>query len=211
MMSKETAKQIIDLLFKMYNEDIEGAFISKKTPGIVLEFIGGEPLMNIELIDYICTYFMNKCIELHHPWLYTWRASMISNGAYYFQPEVQNFIKKFKNYLSFDITLDGPKEIHNACRKYHNGEGNFDDAYNAFKAVKEEFGNIGTKVTIAPENLHNLNTIIDFFINEGVKVINANCIYEHDWTKEEAQIFYKELKIMADKLIKNPEVSCSLF
>ena len=84
--------------------------------------------INIEIIDYICSYFMKRCVEENHPWIYTWRASMISNGALYFDPRVQNFLKKFRGFVSFGITIDGPKEIHNACRIYHDGHGNFDDS-----------------------------------------------------------------------------------
>lgn len=89
-MSKETARKAVDLLFKMYYDD-DGEFINKKTKAIILDFIGGEPLLAIDIIDYICTYFVKKCLELNHPWLYTWRASMTTNGTHYFSDGVQNF------------------------------------------------------------------------------------------------------------------------
>ena len=118
MMTKDVAKRGVDLLFDMYDKN-EGTFINHKTKAIILDFIGGEPLMNIDIIDYVCTYFVQKCLEKNHPWIYTWRASMISNGALYFEPKVQEFLKKFRGFVSFGITLDGPKEIHDACRIYH--------------------------------------------------------------------------------------------
>ena len=46
-MSKETGRRIVDLLFKMYEEDKAEAIINKSTKAIILDFIGGEPLMNI--------------------------------------------------------------------------------------------------------------------------------------------------------------------
>lgn len=87
-MSKETGRRIVDLLFKMYEEDKLNAVINKSTKAIILDFIGGEPLLNIEVINDVCTYFMDRCLSANHPWLYTWRASMISNGDAYFKPEV---------------------------------------------------------------------------------------------------------------------------
>ena len=211
-MSKEVAKQGVDLLFHMYEEN-NSPFINRKTKAIVLDFIGGEPLMAIDIIDYICTYFVQKCLELDHPWLYTWRASMTSNGALYFKPAVQDFLKKFRGNVSFSITLDGPKEIHDACRVYHDGSGNFDDAYEAMKHFNSHYyEELGTKVTIAPENLHNLNKIVDFFISEGMTLIHANCVNEVKWTYEHAKLFYSELKEMADKLLElNDETTISLF
>lgn len=210
-MSKEVAKKGVDLLFKMYEED-NSTFINRHTKAVVLDFIGGEPFMAVDIMDYICTYFVQKCLETDHPWLYTWRASTISNGALYFEPEVQNFLKKFKDNISFGITLDGPKEIHDACRIYHDGHGNFDDAYKAFKHFNETYyKTISTKVTIAPENIHNLNTIVDFYRSIGVKDVNANCVFEAKWTVEDAKVLYNEMKLMANKLLKYKDSSVSLF
>ena len=87
-MTWEVAKKCVDLLYRMWDEDDKTAFINKDTRQIILDFIGGEPLLNIEVIDDVCTYFMDRCLSTNHPWLYTWRASMISNGDAYFKPEV---------------------------------------------------------------------------------------------------------------------------
>lgn len=210
-MTKEVGKSIVDLLFQL-NQNIDMSYpINYNTIGIILDFIGGEPLMNVATMDAICSYFLETCLKLNHIWTNKWRASLISNGTYYFTPEVQSFLNKFKHFIHFDITLDGPKEIHDKCRKYHDGTGNFDDAYAAFKDCQKQFGTNTTKVTIAPENLLNLNIILDFFINEGINNIYANPIYEHNWTIEEAQIYYQELKKMADTLLKYPNIHCSLF
>lgn len=211
-MTNDITKNIIDLLFNMYQNYDDDSVINHNTKGIVLDFIGGEPLMNLEVIDFACSYFMETCLKLNHDWIKFWRASLISNGKYYFSKNVQNFLKKFNGFLSFAITLDGPKEIHDRCRKYHNNEGNFNDAYAAFKDCQLKFGYNETKVTISPENLLDINTILDFFIYEGVKQINANPIFEHRWTFKESQIFYNELKKIADKnLTLYNDISISLF
>lgn len=212
MMSKDVAKRGVDLLFEMYDRN-EGTFINHGTKAIILDFIGGEPLMNIEIIDYICEYFMSECLRRNHPWTYTWRASMISNGALYFEPKVQQFLKKFKGFVSFGITIDGPKEIHDACRIYHDGRGNFDDAFAAMMHYRENYSNTDdTKVTIAPENLNDINKIVRFFRELGIKLIHANCAFEPEWNEEHAKIFYHELKTMADYLLElNDETTVSLF
>lgn len=211
-MSKETAKKAVDLLFDLYDKN-EGTFINHNTKAIVLDFIGGEPLMNIDVINYICEYFLSECIRRNHPWLLNWRASITSNGALYFDEKVQNFLTRFNGFVSFNITLDGPKEIHDACRIYHDGRGNFDDAHTALQHFRTHYyDNQGTKVTIAPENLHNINKIIRFFVEEGMSDIHANCVHEVEWTIEHGQIFYQELKKMADYLLSiDDDIAISLF
>ena len=211
-MSRETARKCVDLLFDMYERN-DDEFINHDIEAIILDFIGGEPLMAIDIIDYVCTYFYEKCIELNHPWAYTWRASMTSNGALYFKPEVQAFLKKFSGRVSFAITLDGPKEIHDACRVHHDGTGNFDEAYAAMKHFNANYyEDLGTKVTIAPENLADINKIVRFFVDEGMKLIHANPVYETEWTVEQARLYYTELKKMADYLLElNDETTVALF
>ena len=91
-MSFETAKKFIDLLIEdSYKEDTY--FSMEKTRGIIAEFIGGEPLLEIELIDKITDYFRGRLIELKHPWAPYFRISMISNGVLYFDEKVQNYFK----------------------------------------------------------------------------------------------------------------------
>ena len=211
-MTKDTAKKIVDLLFKMYDEDDKTALINKDTKAIILDFIGGEPLLNIDVISFICEYFLNKCIKLNHPWTHFWRASMISNGDLYFTPKVQDFLKKFGGFCSLGITLDGPQEVHDKCRFNKKGEGNFHNAFAALQDLKEKYNYIPpTKITISPENLDGINQIFDFFIKQGTTDINMNPINEHQWTEEEASRYYFILKEIADKLLLNSEISVSIF
>ena len=76
---------------------------------------------------------MDRCLKENHPWLYTWRGSITSNGILITNPKVKEFFNKFKNFISFTITIDGPREIHDACRKYPTGEGTYEDTYAAIE------------------------------------------------------------------------------
>ena len=58
-MTFEMAKDFINMLIKESYE--EGSFVDVNTsPGIIFEFIGGEPLLEIDLIDEICEYIKWK-------------------------------------------------------------------------------------------------------------------------------------------------------
>ena len=213
-MSPETGRKIVDLLFQMYDEDDKLKPINKDTGGIILDFIGGEPLLNIKVISSVCDYFIEKCLETNSPWLYRWRGSICSNGSNYFDPDVQKFFKKYHQFFSTTFTIDGPQEIHDKCRIYHNGKGNYADAVAATQDYSKNYHKINdTKVTIAPENLSQLNTIIDFFIGIGITDIAANVTFEAEWTYEQASIFYEQLKQLADKLLsyKDKDIDCTLF
>ena len=212
-MSKETAFEIVDLLFKMYDEDKEEAAINHHTKGIILDFIGGEPFMNVEVIAATMEYFLNKCYEQDHLWLTNCRASISSNGVMYFEPAVQDFLNKYGDFVSLNITIDGPKNVHDACRVDYDGNGSFERAMKAWEHWCKRRGArfMNTKVTIAPENLLQLEEIFDFFLSRGCSEINANPIFEHEWTKEEAAQYYKILIKLADRLLQEEHASSSLF
>lgn len=203
-MSKETAKECVDLLFKMYNDNDPDTYINHDTRGIILEFIGGEPLLAIDVIDYTCEYFWMRCLKEKHPWADNFIISMTSNGQSYFDERVQNFIQKYHDRLSLSITIDGSQEMHDTCRIYSDGRGSWEKANAAQKHFHEVYGGgLQTKVTVAPENLKYFHDTVAYFLKEGYTTINGNPIYEHEWTVEEAQIYYKELVKMADDLLNN--------
>lgn len=84
-MDSETGKEFIDMLLlgtkgvKEYLGQIDG---------LILEFIGGEPFLAIDLIEELTDYLIDKMIELNHPFLDKYRISICSNGVLYFDPKV---------------------------------------------------------------------------------------------------------------------------
>ena len=58
-MSVETGKAIIDSWFQM-SKNSDNPIINDKTKGLVIEFIGGEPFLEIDLIQTLCDYYIDK-------------------------------------------------------------------------------------------------------------------------------------------------------
>ena len=150
----EIAKTLIDEL--LYNDKlIENYVKSKNSLGVILEFIGGEPLLEIDLIDQIIDYFIEQCIILHHPWIDRFRVSICSNGVLYFTPKVQEFIKKHQTHLSFSISIDGNKKLHDTCRIFPDGTGSYDLAIKAAKHYMKHYNkNLGSKMTLSIDNIN---------------------------------------------------------
>ena len=203
-MRLEDAKLYVDKLLS--GEDGFADYINPKiSPGIIIEFIGGEPLLEIDLIDAIVDYFQEKCLVLEHPWATMFCISICSNGVLYDDPKVQRFLQKHRNHVSFSVTLDGNKELHDACRVFPEGGGSFDLAYHATTDWMSRGYYMGSKITISPENLGYLYEALMFFTGMGYSDINANCIYEADWTEEQGGVLYRELCRYADFLLADEE------
>lgn len=214
-MSLETAKKFIDLIIsgeKGFSEYIN----PEKSPGLVIDFIGGEPFLEIELIDQMCTYIMDQLIEKQHPWAMKTMFSICSNGILYFDPKVQDFLNKWANRLSFSVTIDGNKELHDSCRVFPDGSPSYDLAVAAAKDWIGRGNYMGSKITIAPENIMHLYNAIVHMVELGYTEINANCVYEKGWKPIHATVLYEEMKRISDYFLERDfdferDFFCSLY
>lgn len=196
-MTFDVAKRFIDMLF----DTDDGSVLAN-----IIEFIGGEPFLEIDLITQICEYWDYKCIMENHRWGSRTIFNFSSNGMNYHEPKVQEFMKKYHKRVSINITIDGDKELHDSCRVTPDGQGSYDIAHSNAELHKSLYGadSMGSKITIAPENLKYLfKAIKHYIINDNAYDINANTVFEEGWTLEHAKLFYQELKKIADFMIDN--------
>ena len=199
-MEFDTAKKFIDHLL---NDDY-GYINRYNSPAIIIEFIGGEPLLEIKLTRQIYEYFLDRCYELDHPWFTMHRLSICSNGLQYFDEDVQDFFKDYASNISFNISIDGNKELHDSCRIQPNGEGSYDIAMLALNHFNTHYtSERNSKMTLAPSNIKYLFESVKDFIDNGMTCINLNCVFEEGWTTDTARIEYYQLKQLADYIIDN--------
>ena len=204
-MSFETAKKFVDLLLSG-DKGFDTYVGVDKSPAIILEFIGGEPLLEVELIDKIIDYFRSEAIRLNHPWAEKFICSISSNGTLYWKPEVQRFLQKHKSHLSYSVSIDGNKELHDACRVFPDGSPSYDLAMSGVKDWMSKGYYMGSKITVAPQNVSHIFEASKHMIEEGYTDININCVYEEGWNIEHAKILYNQLKMFADYLLKKDNV-----
>lgn len=103
-MSFATAKKAVDYILDardIYNEN-----------SVVWNFIGGEPLLEIDLIDKISDYIKEQMFLKSHPWFDNFMFSIGTNGLLYGTKKVQDYIKKNKSHLSVGISIDGNRVKH---------------------------------------------------------------------------------------------------
>ena len=213
-MTEARAREIVDLLFE---EDAKNnQFINEiDAHALILDFIGGEPLLEIDLIDYFMRYFRQKAVELNHRWAIHYMISISTNGILYNNPKVQQFIRKNQGRLSLTITIDGNKELHDSCRLFPDGSPSYDIVEKSVRDYLQINPYSSTKLTLAPANVkYAFEAIRHLFENIGLPTVFSNCIYEEGWTNEDATIFYYQLKQLADWIVENNRELynyCSLF
>ena len=188
----EVAKKFFDLIIEA-DEESNDYINPLLANGLIIEFIGGEPFLEIDLIDKITDYCIDRMIELKHPWANKFMISICSNGVLYFDERVQRYI-------------DGNKELHDACRVFPDGSGSYDIAIAGVKHFREHYdGHMGSKMTLAPNNIEYMYNALVGIIETGYKEIHLNCVFEEGWDNELSSKIYYELKKVADYLIEDRE------
>ena len=145
-MTFDVAKKAIDYI--LANKDLF------EEPSVIWDFIGGEPFLEIDLIDRICDYVKTEMYRLNHPWFNNYRLSFSTNGINYDSEKVQRFIAKNHSHLSIGISIDGTRRKHDLNRVYKDGvRGSYDDVVRNIPLWLKQFPDGGTKVTIASADI----------------------------------------------------------
>lgn len=208
-MSWSVAKAAIDYILDREN-DPNFAYES-----VAWEFIGGEPFLEIDLIDKICDYIKTEMYRRNHHWFNSYRFSFSTNGINYNSEKVQNFIAKNKDHLSIGITIDGTERKHDLNRVYKNSErGSYKDVVRNIPLWMEQFPNAGTKVTISSADIPYICESVLHLYDLGIHVVNINCVFEDVWKEGDDALFEEQLMKLADAIIDNDlytNFTCSFF
>ena len=214
-MTWDVAKKAIDYILE--NKDF-------KEESVVWDFIGGEPFLEIELIDRICDYIKTEMYRLNHRWFNSYRFSFSTNGLNYHTDKVQEFIQKNMTHLSVGITIDGTKEKHDLNRIWKRTEsdglsesserGSYNDVVKNIPLWLTQFPHAGTKVTISSEDLPYVKESVLHLYSLGIHEININCVFENVWKDGDDVLLEEQLIGLADEIIEKgyyKDYTCSFF
>ncbi|GHU86193.1 hypothetical protein FACS1894198_5570 [Clostridia bacterium] len=194
-MTFETAKRAVDYVLSA--RDIY------REKSVVWNFIGGEPLLEIDLIDKICDYIKDRTYLTGHLWFHNYMFNFSTNGLLYDSPKVQNFIQKNKEHSSIGISVDGNKIKHDMQRVYPDGRGSYDDVVKNVPLWLSQNEGASTKATFSHDDLPYLKDSILHLWNLGIKEVMANVVFEDVWEKDDSAIFENQLRELADYVIEN--------
>ena len=198
----------ICLYILKYNQEDKDVPEDKRKPiWIILNSVGGVVNFGMGLID---------CIKHSITPVYCLIIGICSNGVLYRDEKVQAFLRKWANRLSFSVTIDGNKELHDSCRVFPDGGPSYDIAVDAASDWMKRGNHMGSKITIAPGNISFLYDAIKHMVDLGYDEINANCVYEKGWTPVHATVLYDQMKRISDYFLEQNfdferDFFCSLY
>jgi len=195
-MSLDIAKKTVDFIFQSPSEIL------------TIEFQGGEPLLNWDVVKFIINYANQKNSIMKKKL----NISIVTNFSL-MDEEKMNFL--IDNSIGVCTSLDGPKELHDYNRKFLNGS-NYESVIYWIKIFNSEYNDKGLKskvnslVTLTKKSLKFYKEIIDEYIALGIETIhlrflnnlgNASKIWEEiSYSADEYLDFWKKSIIYINEL-----------
>lgn len=149
-MTEETADQGLKIVFRSPN------------PAIKIEFQGGEPLLNFELIRHVVLKAkkINEVEKRDLQFVITTTLSLITD-------EILDFCKDHKIFLS--SSLDGPEDLHNRNRP-RPGKDSYARFVEGLQKARDKLGydSVSALMTTSPASLTRVRDIIDEYLKHDL-------------------------------------------
>ncbi|NLL81826.1 MAG: thioether cross-link-forming SCIFF peptide maturase [Tissierellia bacterium] len=190
LMSLEIGKKTLEFLAKN----------SGNRKNLEVDFFGGEPLMNFELVKDLVTY--GRKIEKQYNKKF--RFTITTNGVLLDKEKIDYINENMDNIV---LSLDGRKEINDKMRQTINGNGSYDLVLPKFKEMVEKRGDKDYYIrgTFTNKNIDFSNDVLEFY-NQGFKKVSVEPVVtseEMDYAlrKEHLDDILREYEIFSKEYI----------
>ena len=145
MMPLEVALAAVDRLFEN---------VVSRDERIALAFMGGEPLLNREVLQATTRYAAEMGAARSIPVAF----SVTTNGTLV-TPQDADFFEDFG--FSVTVSIDGDRESHDRLRPYKGGRGSYDRIIERIRPLleKQSQAQVAARVTVTPQNLRLVETL----------------------------------------------------
>lgn len=191
LMSLEVGKKALDFLIAN----------SGKRRNLEVDFFGGEPLMNWEVVKELVRYGRSKEKEFDK----NFRFTLTTNGVL-LNDEVMEFVNK--EMANVVLSLDGRKEVNDRMRPFRNGKGSYDLIVPKFQKLAESRNqtNYYVRGTFTHDNLDFAEDAIHFadlgFEQMSIEPVVGNDDEKYAIREEDLPKIMEEYDKLAKEFIK---------
>lgn len=191
LMTFETGKKAIDFLIENSGDRVN----------LELDFFGGEPLMNFDVVKQIVEYARGKEKE-HNK---NFRFTITTNGMLLTDEKIDFINKEMSNVV---LSIDGRKEVNDRLRVRVDGTGSYDKILEGYKKLVSKRGDKDYYVrgTFTKYNLDFSNDVMHLyelgFDQVSVEPVMADKEMPYAIVEDDLEAIYKEYEVLADKLEK---------
>jgi len=194
LMPLETGKKAIDFLIKN----------SGKRRNLELDFFGGEPLMNFEMVKETVAYA--RALEKEHN--KNFRFTITTNGLLLTDDKIEFINKEMSNVV---LSIDGRKEINDRLRVKAGGQGSYDEIVPKYlKLVENRVGDYYVRGTFTKFNKDFGNDV--FHMNDigfeqiSIEPVVSDSRLSYALTEEDLPDIFAEYEALAKRLIDHRKI-----
>ena len=191
IMSYEVGKRALDFLVEN----------SGTRRNLEVDFFGGEPLMNFEVVKDLVRYARSIEKEKNK----NFRFTLTTNGMLIDDDVIEFSNKEMSNVV---LSLDGRKHIHDEFRVDHRGEGSWERIVPKFQEFVQKRGNKdyymrGTFTHRNPDFLEDIKTMLDIGFTElSMEPVVCESGDPSELTQEDLPIVLKQYEDLANLMIE---------
>ncbi|WZL71536.1 thioether cross-link-forming SCIFF peptide maturase [Clostridiaceae bacterium 35-E11] len=191
LMSEEVGKKAIDLLIEN----------SGSRRNLEVDFFGGEPLMNFEVVKKIVDYGKEREKETNK----RFRFTITTNGVLLDQKTIEYINENMDNVV---LSIDGRKEVNDRMRYTINGNGTYDVIVPKFLEMAKQRRNKSYFVrgTFTRENLDFASDVLHLadlgFKNTSVEPVVTDENNEYAIREEDLETIFQQYDLLAKEYIK---------
>lgn len=187
-MSMAVADKAIEFIKKIYNKEDQRP--------LVVEFHGGEPLLNYPLIQYLVTM-----IEREFP---KHLLGITTNGTLLTKERITYLSEKMT--YGFSLSIDGKKETNDKNKIDYNGKGTYHKVIEIIPELLKEKQDVRARMTYTPETVGELSENIIYLIKCGFKnIVSAADFFSQEWSMKEMEILLQEMEKIRQYHKKNAD------
>lgn len=191
LMSLETGKRALDFLIEN----------SGTRRNLEVDFFGGEPLMNLEVVKGLVAY-AREIEKIHNK---NFRFTLTTNGILIDDDVIDFCNKEMSNVV---LSLDGRKEVHDRLRKDYQGRGSYDIIVPKFQEFVRRRGDKSYYIrgTFTHANTDFTNDIFHM-ADLGFKELSMEPVVcapddKSALTKEDLPVLFEQYEILAKEMLK---------
>ena len=191
LMSFDIGKKAIDFILQN----------SGNRKNLEVDFFGGEPLMNFEVVKQIVEYARSVEKDYNK----NFRFTITTNGVL-LNDEIEQYINE--NMYNVVLSIDGRKEVNDLMRPARNGKGSYDLILPKYKKIAESRNqeNYYVRGTFTRNNLDFAKDVIHL-VDEGFKQISMEPVVSaeeapYSLKEEHLPILFEQYEELARHLIQ---------
>ncbi|MCR5251010.1 MAG: thioether cross-link-forming SCIFF peptide maturase [Lachnospiraceae bacterium] len=191
LMSFETGKEALDYLVAH----------SGNRRNLEVDFFGGEPLMNWDVVKQLVEY--GRSIEKEHD--KNFRFTLTTNGTLLTEDILEFANREMSNLV---LSIDGRKEVHDRMRPHRNGSGSYDEIVPKYIHAAESRDQMnyyvrGTYTHFNTDFSKDVLHLADLgFEQISVEPVVAQPTEEYALTQEDVPVLLEQYDLLAAEMLK---------